>query len=230
MRQDNLAVPNRMFTAALSVTVLFMLAFSGCSDSKSTNNNGGDGPKFSPAIAEIVVGDTVRWTAVSGVHSVTSGTGSSDFSAGQLFDENLNQGESFSFVFGLAGTYSYFCRPHEADGMTGTVSVSAVTAKTVSVSASGTSFGPSNVTIQAGDAVKWTSSGSHTVTSGTGSADPNVGLEFDQALSSGQTFTFVFTTPGVYPYFCRPHESAGMKGTITVTEVKSKTVDVEASM
>jgi plastocyanin len=229
MLHDRISFPARPLTSVLSIAVLGLFTVSGCSDSKSTNNNGDD-PKFTPQIAEIVIGDTIRWTSVSGLHTVTSGTGSADFSSGQLFDVELDQGQSFPFVFGSVGSFAYFCRPHEADGMTGTVNVSAVTAKTVSVNAAGTSFSPRDITIQAGDAVKWTASGSHTVTSGTGSVDPSVGLDFDQALSSGQTFTFIFTTPGTYPYFCRLHESSGMKGTVTVTEVKSKTVQVEASI
>ncbi len=34
--------------------------------------------------------------------------------------------------------------------------------------------------------------------------------------SSGNTYSFTFTTAGSYPYFCRPHASLGMTGTITV--------------
>ena len=190
MRRNTLAVSNRWLAVALGITILSLLAVSGCSDSKSTNSTSGD-PKFSPAIAEIVVGDTIRWTVVSGTHSVTSGTGATDPAAGVLFEaDSLNPGESFSFKFNSIGSFLYFCRPHEADGMTGTVNVSAHTAKTVSVSASGVSFSPKNVTIQAGDAVKWTSSGTHTVTTGT-TASAATGL-IDEQLSSGQSFTFVF--------------------------------------
>lgn len=231
MTRLNLIVPSRGRAIALGIVILGLSAFSGCSDSKSTDSGGGGNtPRFTPQTAEIVVGDTIRWTAVSGNHTVTSGTSSTAFDAGQLFDETLNQGASFSYVFGVAGSYVYFCRPHEADGQTGTVNVSPVTAKTVSVSASGTSFSPANITIEAGDAVRWTASGSHTVTSGSGSSDPNVGLDFDKPLSSGGAFTFTFTSPGTYQYFCRPHEGAGMKGTVTVTARTSRTVAVEASI
>jgi hypothetical protein len=66
--------------------------------------------------------------------------------------------------------------------------------------------------------VRWVwSAGSHTVTSGTGGADPNAGSLFDAPLTSASTtFQYVFNTAGTYPYFCRPHESFGMTGTITV--------------
>jgi plastocyanin len=88
--------------------------------------------------------------------------------------------------------------------------------QTFQVSASGISFSPASLTIHVGDTVRWTSSGSHTVTSGTGAADLSAGSLFDQTLNSGGSFTRVFETAGVYQYFCRPHEAAGMKGTVTV--------------
>jgi len=35
------------------------------------------------------------------------------------------------------------------------------------------------------------------------------------------TFSFVFNTPGVYPYFCSPHFTFGMVGTVTVNQPTS---------
>jgi plastocyanin len=35
-------------------------------------------------------------------------------------------------------------------------------------------------------------------------------------LQSGQTFSRVFTTPGVYRYVCTLHEANGMKGVVIV--------------
>ncbi len=79
-------------------------------------------------------------------------------------------------------------------------------------------FVPSSLTIQAGDSVHWTwVEGSHTVTSGNDSADPNVGDLFDVSVNSGNPeFGYRFNQAGQYPYFCRPHEALGMKGMITV--------------
>jgi hypothetical protein len=34
---------------------------------------------------------------------------------------------------------------------------------------------------------------------------------------SGGTFSFTFEEPGTYDYFCIPHESLGMIGSVTVT-------------
>jgi plastocyanin len=91
---------------------------------------------------------------------------------------------------------------------------------THNVNQTGFTFVPANITIQVGDTVMWThSAGSHTVTNGTGAADVNAGVLFDAPLTAANpTFQYVFNTPGTVPYFCRPHEGLGMKGTITVVE------------
>jgi plastocyanin len=79
-------------------------------------------------------------------------------------------------------------------------------------------FQPDALTIAQGDTVRWVwSGGIHTVTNGTGAADPNVATLFDAPLSSSATtFQYRFVNTGVFPYFCRPHETLGMTGTITV--------------
>lgn len=38
------------------------------------------------------------------------------------------------------------------------------------------------------------------------------------AIYQSETFEHEFTIPGDYPYYCIPHESAGMAGVVTVTE------------
>jgi plastocyanin len=161
---------------------------------------------------------------------VTSGTGSNDPDVGDLFDEELAQGGSFSFVFLTPGEYDYFCRHHEAENMRGTVTVSAPTPKRVNVSAtSANTFSPDSVMINVGDTVHWTSSGAHTVTSGTGPNDPNSGDLFDRTgFNSGHTFDFVFAVAGVVNYYCDPHFGTGMTGKVVVVAPTPKTVEVEA--
>lgn len=80
------------------------------------------------------------------------------------------------------------------------------------------SFVPAVVSIVIGDTVRWTWSDlSHTVTSGTGAADSNVGSLFDAPLnSSNASFEYTYNTPGLYPFFCRPHEVVNMKGSVFV--------------
>ena len=219
----------RRSTAGLIVAVIasVILVVSGCGDDKSSN--GGNNPRFDPDEVTIVVGDTIRFVSVSGDHTVTSGTGSDDPASGQLFDADLPEGDDFRFVFDNAGTFPYYCIPHESDGMTGQVTVNAPTARTIDVFVSGTAFNPQTVTLFPGDQVRWTINGSHTITSGTGPADPAAGDLFDEAVSN-TVITRTFNDLGSFAYFCRIHFAMGMTGTINVVERTNQTVEVEALM
>lgn len=77
-------------------------------------------------------------------------------------------------------------------------------------------FSPNIVTIQPGDTVKWTwQDAHHTVTSGI----PGVPTgEFDSGIqNSGSTFSFTFSDPGTFKYFCEPHGlCCGMTGSVIV--------------
>ena len=74
------------------------------------------------------------------------------------------------------------------------------------------SFSPKILTIKAGTKVTWTNNDSapHTVTS-----DSN-NLLNSPTLSTGQSFSFVFNTPGSTNYHCSVHPM--MKGEIVVTK------------
>ena len=86
---------------------------------------------------------------------------------------------------------------------------------TWTVTMSNFKFVPSALTIAAGDTVKWVAESSgHTTTSGTSGVKDG---KWDSGIvATGNTFSFVFTAAGTYPYFCIPHWSSGMTGTITV--------------
>jgi plastocyanin len=88
----------------------------------------------------------------------------------------------------------------------------------VTVTLGSMTFSPSRVTVAQGTTVRFrnTSGLSHTVTSGAGSADPTAGKLFDQVLRPGKSVSITFSKTGTVPYFCRPHESHGMKGSIVV--------------
>lgn len=88
-------------------------------------------------------------------------------------------------------------------------------------------FAPDSVRIAVGETVRWdnTSLIAHTVTADPDeatldgsvrlpeSADPfNSGM-----MDAGESFSHTFTTPGVYKYFCIPHEGAQMNGVVVVT-------------
>ena len=97
-----------------------------------------------------------------------------------------------------------------------------VPADTLTVSQVGITFSPANITINQGDTIRWVwATGIHTVTSGGGGAVPTAGDLFDFPLNSAfpQTFFTFSASQGVFPYFCRPHESLGMKGTVNVEVV-----------
>ena len=70
--------------------------------------------RFAPASVEIHVGDTVRWTVNSGAHTTTSNTAVWDSTA-------MATGDVFTFTFGQAGSYPYFCAIHP--GMQATITV-----------------------------------------------------------------------------------------------------------
>lgn len=73
---------------------------------------------------EIMIGEVVRWQRLVGTHTVTSGTGAADPSAGNLFDAPLDSANPiFDYQFNTAGLYPFFCRPHEVEQMFGAVRV-----------------------------------------------------------------------------------------------------------
>ena len=83
--------------------------------------------------------------------------------------------------------------------------------------------GSSETLVPTGATVQWVHAGGlHTVTSGTGSADPSSGALFNAQLTpASPTFSFTFNTPGTVPYYCAPHEAFGMTGTVTVIETRA---------
>ena len=83
-------------------------------------------------------------------------------------------------------------------------------------------FAPNPINVKVGGSVTWNDkdpTAPHTITSGTGSSDPNKGKEFDSGLSTlltlGKTFSHTFTTAGEIPYFCQVHPT--MVGKVVVS-------------
>lgn len=78
---------------------------------------------FSPSSVTIDAGQTVRWVNDAAItHTVTPRDAAQ---SGVWGDVTLSSaGETFEHTFSVAGeTYDYFCRPHEAQGMTGQITV-----------------------------------------------------------------------------------------------------------
>ncbi|RMG67271.1 MAG: hypothetical protein D6715_05170 [Calditrichaeota bacterium] len=91
-------------------------------------------------------------------------------------------------------------------------------------------FNPASDTIRVGQTVEWrnTSLLVHTVTCDPKKAAkpehvalPEGAEPFDSGnMDPDATFRHTFTVPGVYKYFCIPHEAAGMVGEIVVLPAK----------
>lgn len=107
-----------------------------------------------------------------------------------------------------------FARAVLAAGLLGsatgiTLGVAFAAADDTAVKIDNFTFGPKSVTVKAGTTVTWTNQDDipHTVTS--------TAQQFrSKPLDSGDTFTFTFSTPGTYKYFCSLHPQ--MTGTIVV--------------
>lgn len=74
-------------------------------------------------------------------------------------------------------------------------------------------FSPDNVSIEPGTTVRWVNGADifHTITPD--EHDEWTRVEMDTA---DETFEHTFNTAGTFPYYCEPHLSAGMTGTIVV--------------
>jgi plastocyanin len=90
-------------------------------------------------------------------------------------------------------------------------STAAPTGKVVRATVKNSSFQPGRIVVSPGTTVVWTNNDplEHTVTAADGSFDSGV-------MAPGATWRRTFTTPGTYPYTCRPHPF--MKGVVVVQE------------
>jgi plastocyanin len=85
---------------------------------------------------------------------------------------------------------------------------------TMSIAAESKKFAPVDLRVAPGTTVSWTNNDpfAHTITSDDGLFDSG-------RIGQDETFSFTFTEPGVYQYYCRPHGGPGlngMSGTIVV--------------
>lgn len=94
-------------------------------------------------------------------------------------------------------------------------------------------FAPEKITIKVWQTVEWVnddtakaSTNTHEVTT-----DPDIAVDPDHVsipqgaqpfdshlITSGKSFRYQFTVPGLYQYACPPHENDGMLGEVTVTK------------
>jgi plastocyanin len=128
---------------------------------------------------------------------------------------------------GLAG-----CSAQAESSPTAPISASSVAAGPV-INLSSLMFNPSTTTVQVGTTVTWRNDEpiTHTVTSGRyEGVDKTTGLRSEQYPDGtfnaklggkGKTFSFTFTKPGSYTYYCDIHQ--GMNATIVVVADSTST-------
>ena len=112
------------------VAVISLAGLAGAEPGVTVRMTSGDA--FVPKTLTIKVGATVVWENDSpGIHTVTDNpdlaaakqdaaipAGATAFNSG-----TVESGKQYSQTFTVPGTYKYFCVPHEADGMVGTIVV-----------------------------------------------------------------------------------------------------------
>ena len=93
-------------------------------------------------------------------------------------------------------------------------------AATVPVAMTNFLFTPANVSINIGDTVTWSvQQGFHDTVSGANGVPSglwNSGTQFGRLMFPGESFSFTFNAAGTFPYFCTPHWTFGMAGSVQV--------------
>ena len=87
-------------------------------------------------------------------------------------------------------------------------------------------YAPQKVTVRVGETVQWVNEGDtvHSVSTAASSAQnrkdtsmPKGAVALDSGfIPPGGNYSYTFTVPGTYRYFCLPYEKAGMLGMIVV--------------
>ena len=95
-------------------------------------------------------------------------------------------------------------------GLAGGVLVARAASPATAISIDNFTFNPQSLTVKAGTTVTWTNRDDipH------GLAATNNAFKRSQALDTDDSYSFTFTTPGTYQYFCYIHPH--MTGTIVV--------------
>jgi plastocyanin len=96
----------------------------------------------------------------------------------------------------------------------------AVQAANVPVTMTNFRFTPADATINVGDTVTWNNQqGFHDSVSGANGVPNglwNSGTQFGRLMGPGESFSVAFSAPGTFPYYCSPHWTLGMAGSVRV--------------
>ncbi|HEX5504148.1 MAG TPA: plastocyanin/azurin family copper-binding protein [Thermomicrobiales bacterium] len=129
---------------ALGLAALPLLAACGSGSGGGSSSGGGNakattiqmstGSMYSPAKVTVAKGTAVTWVnADTTTHTATDDPSKASKkedaalpSGAQPWDSgNLDPGGRWSHTFDVAGDYTYFCIPHESEGMVGHITVTA---------------------------------------------------------------------------------------------------------
>lgn len=128
--------PARRALLAAAMAVVVLVAHPALAAQVNIRDN-----RYQPQRIEISAGETVTWTNRGfNPHSVTADDGSFDSSPACSPSNTvacLQRQDSFSKRFTKAGTFTYRCRVHGAEGMRGTVVVAAAPSPTPSPTTTG---------------------------------------------------------------------------------------------
>lgn len=212
-RSESARFESRPLLALLFLLISFLLLGSAPPAHAVTHNVSVQNNVFVPASITITEGDVVQWNWVAGIHNTTSGTVGNP---NGIWAAPINSSNpSFQRTFNTPGAFPYYCTFHGGLGMTGNITVQPA----VTILVQDFQFVPAQAQIIAGQHVRWQwVNGSHTTTSGVSSnpAD-NPGALWDAPVDAAHpSFLYQFTSPGVFPFFCRPHELSGMSGSVMV--------------
>jgi len=207
----------------------------------------GDGPYgFGPAAVRVSPGTTVtwEWNGEGGSHNVvhTDGAFESELvaEAGHTFSYTFETEGTYEYycspheALGMKGAVvvggsgggaggsvaepdyeGWFDGVANYDGTVDERGSDAVRV-TVGVQNGDGPYGFGAVRVSPGTTVTWEwngKGGSHNV------LDTNGTFESELVAEAGHTFSYTFETPGVYTYYCQPHEALGMKGAVVVGDV-----------
>jgi plastocyanin len=195
LRATSIVPEGRLLYAAAGESGLVTLSV-GRAQSQTVNVNVGS-IFFQPSSVSINVGDTVKWTWVSGSHTSTSGTCSGgNCTPDGVWNSGVKSSGTFTHTFSSAGDSHYFCSIH-LSSMTGVVHVAGAAALSATASATPTSG-------QAPLLVHFTGSASG------GTAPYTYAWDFgDSASSTDQNPDHSYASDGTFTAALTVHDSAG---------------------
>lgn len=99
------------------IIVLVMLCIPFLKANSTVHTITASGMLFTPSSLNVIVGDTIKWVWVDGIHTTTSTSIPSNSVPWSSFLDSLHT--AFSYVVTVPGTYNYYCLHHYLFGMVG---------------------------------------------------------------------------------------------------------------